>query len=558
MAAPHPPLPPLVRRLLEPAAYPHATAAIRLIETHISWVLLTGEFVYKLKKPCNLGFLDFSSLEKRRECCREEVRLNRRFAPDLYLDAVPITGSADAPRIGAAGEPIEWAVKLRQFDEAGRLDRLLEAGMLSADDCARLGAEIAAVQRRLAPADPAAEWGTPDTFRRTVALNLEQIRRGRPAAAPRADRLAAWVERAVESARPLFAARIAAGKIRECHGDLHLANIVLHGGRMTAFDGIEFNASLRWIDVASDVAFLAMDLEARGRPDLAAHVVSAWMEAADDHAAAGVLPVSTVYRAIVRAAVAAIRHGQAVAAGDGDTAAASLEESDRYLDLAERLTVRGRPVLMVTSGVSGSGKTTVAARVVGACRAIRLRSDVERKRLAGMAATERPADAAAEKSLYDPATTAIVYERLAALAGGLLAAGCRVVVDAACNVRSQRDALAAVARARGVPLVWLDFDLPADELIARVERRRAAGTDASDASAEVVRRQCAAREPITAVEVVAVPLARRIRVGAAETADPRRLDALLAEALRAESAREDAPAAESPPAWSGADGGRGE
>jgi uncharacterized protein len=515
MASPQASLPTLVRRLLEPAAYPHPTAAIRLVETHISWVLLTGDYAYKVKKPCNLGFLDFSSLEQRRACCQEEVRLNSRFAPDIYLAAVPITGAAEAPRVGGDGPPIEWAVRLRQFDEAGRLDRLAAAGRLSADDCGRLGAEIARVEAGLAVADPAAGFGTPDAFLCTVALNLAQLRRGIPAAAARADSLEAWMTGTVAALRPAFARRIAAGKIRECHGDLHLANIVRDRGRMTAFDGIEFNASLRWIDVASDIAFLAMDLEARGRADLAAHVVSGWMEAADDHAAADVLPPYMVYRAIVRAAVAAIRHGQAAAAGDDDAATASQAESERYLDLAARLAAPARPTLVVTSGVSGSGKTTVAGLVVGACRAVRLRSDVERKRLAGMSPTERPADDAATRALYDPAATARVYRRLAALADALLAAGRSVVVDAACNRREERGAFAAVARARGVPLVWLDFDLPADEAVARVERRRAAGTDASDASAAVVQGQLAAREPITDAEVAAVPHARRLRIGPA-------------------------------------------
>jgi predicted kinase len=359
-----------------------------------------------------------------------------------------------------------------------------------------------------------------------VALNLAQLRRGLPAAAARADALEAWMAAAVGALRPVFARRIAAGKIRECHGDLHLANIVLDRGRMTAFDGIEFNESLRWVDVASDIAFLAMDLEARERADLAAHVVSAWMEAADDHAAADVLPPSMVYRAIVRAAVAAIRHGQAVAAAEDEAAAASRAESERYLDLAERLTAPLRPLLVVTSGVSGSGKTTAAGQVVGVCRAIRLRSDVERKRLAGMAPTDRPADAAATRALYDPAATARVYRRLAALAGALLAAGRSVVIDAACNRRDEREAFAALARGRGVPLVWLDFDLSADEAVARVERRRAAAGDASDASTEVVRGQCAAREPITDAEVAAVPRARRLRIGP-EAADARRLGAVL-------------------------------
>jgi len=522
--------PPLVRGLLDPAAYPHATRDIHLIETHISWVFLTGDYVYKVKKPCDLGFLDFSTLDRRRDCCAEEVRLSGRFAPELYLGIVPITGTVDVPRVGGTGEPIEWAVKLRQFDEAGRLDRLFAAGDLSATDCDRLGAEIARAESRLAVADPAAGWGSPDAFRGTVAMNLDQIRQSRPEAAARAKALGEWIDRELAAVRPVIEQRIAAGKIRECHGDLHLANIVLRDGRMMAFDGIEFNASLRWIDVASDIAFLAMDLEARGRPDLAAHVVSSWMEAADDHAAARVLPLYTVYRAIVRAAVAAIRHRQAAGEGRRETAAAACAESDRYLDLARRLTSPRQPVLMVTSGISGSGKTTVAAQAVGACRAIRIRSDVERKRLVGMAPTDRPADDDATRVLYAAPLTTKVYERLATLAAALLESGWSVVVDAACNTRSQRDLLAAVARERGRRLVWLDLDLPADAALERVARRRADGTDASDASHAVVRSQAESREPISDEEVAAVPHARRLRIGPAEQSDAQRLERLLQEA----------------------------
>jgi aminoglycoside phosphotransferase family enzyme/predicted kinase len=523
-------LPVFVQRLLEPAAYPHPTHDIRLVETHISWVFLTGDNVYKVKKPCNLGFLDFSTLERRHECCREEVRLSGRFAPDLYLGIVPITGAPDHPRIDGDGTPIEWAVKMRQFDEAGRLDRMFAEGRLTADDCSRLGTAIAHVAEGLVTADPAQPWGTADLFLATVAMNLEQLRRARPDTGDRVAAVQAWVARDVDRLRPVIAARIAAGKIRECHGDLHLANIVLHEGRMMAFDGIEFNASLRWIDVANDVAFLAMDLEARGRPDLAAHVVSNWMEAADDHAAAAVLPLYMVYRAIVRAAVAAIRHGQANDAGDSDTAEHARTESDRYLALAARLMMPTQPALFVTSGVSGSGKTTVATSVVGACRAVRLRSDVERKRLAGMNATARPGDAAATASLYAASMTAGVYQRLASLARSLLAAGRSVVVDAACNAALQREMFAAVARERDVPLVWLDFDIPAADLLARVAQRQAHGCDASDATVDVVRMQLEIREPLTADELARTPRARWLRITCRELADPQQL-ALQADVL---------------------------
>jgi predicted kinase len=286
---------------------------------------------------------------------------------------------------------------------------------------------------------------------------------------------------------------------------------------MVAFDAIEFNPGLRWIDVASDVAFLVMDLRARGRPDLAAHVTSAWMETADDHAAAVVLPIYEVYRALVRAGVAALR-------GDRDDPPGTAEsETERYLDLAERLTHPRRPRLYATCGISGSGKTTLAADVIGVCNAVRLRSDVERKRLAGMQPTERPRDAAHAAAVYGDAATRLVYERLAELAGTLLEAGTSVVIDAACNRRWQREILAAMARSCDTPLVWLDCEVSVEAAVARVTARGAAGTDASDASAEVVRAQAADREPITEEELVGPAGAeppRRVCVTERELTDP--------------------------------------
>jgi len=493
MMTPPSPRPILIERLLDPAAYSHPTSGIRLVETHISWVILTGPFAYKLKKPVSFGFVDYSSLELRRRSCDREVRVSGRFAPELYLATVPITGSTDAPRVGGDGEPIEWAVKLVQFDEDDRLDARFQAGRLSVPDCRALGEAIAAVEDRLPVARLGDPWGTTDSVLAAAAVNLTAIRTQLPEAANRADRLEEWLQSRLRATSPMLAVRQAAGRVRECHGDRHLANIVLHDGRMTPFDAIEFSDNLRWIDVANDVAFLTMDLKSRGRSDLAAEVLSSWVEAADDHQSLAVMPVYEAYRAVVRASIAAIRAVQ------GD--AASRAEAFRYLDLAERLAVRQRPVMVAFSGASGCGKSSVAAELVGPLGAVRVRSDIERKRLAGMRPTERPADEAATAAVYSEAVTRQVYERLAALAGTVLDAGCSVVVDAACTKRWQRDLLAGAAGDRGASIIWVAFDLPVRELVARVTRRQARGDDPSDASAEIVMRQVADFEPLTGGEV---------------------------------------------------------
>ena len=506
-------LPPLIEGLLDPAAYPHPTGPIKLVETHISWVFLTGDYAYKLKKPVSLGFLDFSTLQARRSCCQEELRLNGRFAPELYLASVPITGPVNRPQVEGAGEPIEWAVKLRQFNESDQLDRLLEAGKLSPADCEQLAVEIAGVEDRLAVADPQQPWGSPQLFLSTVELNLEQLISARPETAGRAEQLRGWLAAELAARAGLLEARRQAGKVRECHGDLHLANIVMHKGRPVAFDGIEFNESLRWIDVANDVAFLVMDLHARGRPDLAAHVTSGWLEATDDHAAAAVMPLFAVYRAIVRAAVAAIRRKQASEAGNQTVVVKMDHESDRYLDLADHLASPRQPRLFVTSGISGSGKTTVAGQVIERCGAVRVRSDVERKRLAGLRPTERPADDAATAWLYSAAMTEQVYRRLVELAGLLLDAGQSVVVDATCLRRAQRAVFTELAAVKQVPLTWLVCELPLAELDRRIAARQAAGDDASDASAAVARNQLAAFEPIDPAECGRVPGSEIVSVG---------------------------------------------
>lgn len=496
---------PLVRRLLSPEAYPHPVDAVRLVETHISWVFLTGRTAYKVKKPVNLGFLDFSTLEKRRHYCHEEVRLNSRFAPEIYQAAVPITGPATDARVQGEGTPTEWAVRLTQFDEDDRLDRLLEAGGLSERDADLLGREIAAVQERLDVAHHDTPWGTCETVADTIGMNLDQLRTHRSERLDRIDALQEWVHRAIDARREAFAQRRAAERVRQCHGDLHLANLVCHGGRFLAFDSIEFSEVLRWIDVASDVAFLAMDLTSRNRPDLAATVTNSWIEASGDHEATAVLPIYLVYRAIVRSAIAAIRGSQPSA----DVAAAHAE-SDRYLTLAEHLASPRSPTLVATCGVSGCGKTTLARELVASTGAIQLRSDVERKRIFGMAPTDRPTSAEQSDALYTAAATQQTYERLAALARSMLANGSSVVIDAACTRRWQRDMIAKVAADAGVPLTWLAPQVSERELLARVAARRASGMDASDASADIVRAQLASFEPITTAELAGPPTAQLV------------------------------------------------
>ena len=262
---------PLAVRLAQAGAFPHPAHAVECVETHISWVVLAGDFAYKLKKPLDLGFLDFSTLAKRRAACEEEVRLNRRLAPDLYLDVVPVTDGPEGPRIAGDGPVAEYAVRMRRFDRAQELDRLLREDALPPariDELARLVARFHSAIPRASAADP---WGEPEAVLANALANFDHVlaREQAPEIVARVQALRSWTVATHATLVPTLAGRKADGWVRECHGDLHLANMVVHAGRVTVFDCIEFNPALRWTDTMAEIAFTVMDLRHRGRRDLA-------------------------------------------------------------------------------------------------------------------------------------------------------------------------------------------------------------------------------------------------------------------------------------------------
>jgi len=477
--------PALIAALLHAGSYPHPAANCELIETHISWVILAGEYAYKVKKPLDLGFLDFSTLEKRRFYCEEEVRLNCRLAPSLYLEAVAIGGTPEQPLLGAESGIFEYAVKMRRFPQQAQLDRMLERGVLEPvhiDAFARMAAEF---HQRIDVADEGSDFGSPEQVWQPVTENFLQIREHLPDG-PGADQLAVlerWCAQTYERLHPLFGQRKRGGYIRECHGDMHLRNLAWLDGQPVAFDCIEFNPALRWIDVISEVAFLVMDLQERGQPRLAQRFLNNYLEISGDYQALALLPFYQVYRAMVRAKVAAIRAGQP----DIDQAerGQALEEFAAYLAMARHYTRAPKPALLVARGMSASGKTTLTEPVLEQLGAIRLRSDVERKRLMGLRSTD-DGHAAPGKGIYTPEAGERTYDRLAELAAVILDAGYTVIIDAVCQRRSQRDRFRSLARARSVPYLLVEFQAAEDELERRIVTRE---KGASDAGLEVLRHQ---------------------------------------------------------------------
>lgn len=490
----------LVQSLLDPACYPHPVAQVTLLETHISYVLLTGSFAYKIKKAVDFGFLDFSTLEKRRRFCAEELRLNRRLAPQLYLAVVSISGTAGEPRIaeesaerGAPIESIEYAVKMVEFPQSSLLDLLLAHGDLSAQQVDALTDAVAAFHAQAASAAPAGEFGAPSLIWRMAIDNFRQL--GGDDAA-RLAALKAWSREEYAHLEAFFAARRHAGFVRECHGDLHLGNIALIDGKPVIFDCIEFNPELRWIDVVSEVAFLCMDLAERGRADFANRLVNRYFEISGDYAGLRCLPFYLVYRALVRAKVASLRAAQEA----GQDARRQFEIRAQYLAFAERAILPRSRQLLLMHGVSGSGKTWVSQAALERLGALRLRSDVERKRLCGLPALAR-SGSAVDGGLYDEQMTRATYQRLAERAREIIAAGFPVLVDASCLQRWQRDIFRDLAIQLDVP--WRIISCRADEatLRRRIVDREQSGNDASEADLAILDHQLRHNDPLSFAEL---------------------------------------------------------
>lgn len=446
-----------------------------VVQTHISWILLLPEVAYKLKKPVRLPFVDYSTLELRRHFCEEEVRLNARLAPSLYLGVSRITGTPEAPAIDGPGDTLDYAVRMQRFPAGALWSEQLDAGTLDAAAVDRFAIRLArfhAAAPRAGPAPPT----PPDLPLRRALAALDAAGPVLPAGAGAA--LSAWLRQEWAGVQPLAANRAMHGHVRECHGDLHLANIVTLGREVAAFDCIEFDAALRWIDVVDDAAFAFMDFAARGRADLGWRFLNAWVEELDDHGALPLLRFGTVSRALVRAQVEHLRAGGSGAAM-------------RYARAAVAWTQPAAPRLYITHGLPGSGKTFASQRLLERVGAVRIRSDVERKRLFGL---EPLADSRAlGLELYTQEVTQRTYERLFLLARTVLRAGISVVLDAAFLRYAERDAARALAAELGVPYAILACEAPLPVLRQLLLARRG---DASEADASVLDKLAAAAQPL--------------------------------------------------------------
>jgi aminoglycoside phosphotransferase family enzyme/gluconate kinase len=475
-------LPALIQQMQRPEFYPHPVETpIRLLQTHISYVLLTGEFAYKVKKPLDFGFLNYSTLEKRKHFCTEELRLNQRGAPELYLDVVPITQSGDSFQLNGQGKAVEYTVKMRQFPQDTLLNHLFEQGKLSESLLEELAIAIADFHRRAHTDDYIKGFGSVESIRAAFDENYEQTQRyiGGPQTQQQFDDTQAYTNAFFEERADLFQRRVADGWVRECHGDLHLGNICYWNNTLHLFDCIEFNEEFRFVDVMFDIAYIVMDLEMQQRRDLSASFLNSYVEQTGDWEGLDVLPIYVNRQSYVRAKVTSFMLDDPSV--DEDTKAIASAKAAQYYRLAWNYTRPKHGKLILMAGLSGSGKSTVARQIAGTLGAVHIRSDAVRKHLAGISVNQR-----GDASIYTPEMTQKTYGRLLNLGVRLAAAGYAVILDAKYDRAQLRQAAIAQATAHSLPLHIVYCDAPMDVRLDRVQQRSG---DIADATADLVPKQ---------------------------------------------------------------------
>ena len=459
-------------------------AHAELIETHISYILLLGDFAYKIKKVVNFGFLDYSTLELRKHYCEEEVHLNNRLASGLYLDVVAITIENGSPCLGGTGEPCEYAVRMHRFPDTAQLDKMLQAGKLKASHIDELADRIASFHAGIPAAGNDTDYGSAVQAHKPVQENFRQIRERitNKSWLEQLEKIETWSEQEFAKCVPLLEQRKKLGFIRHCHGDLHLGNVAIHNGQVIVFDCIEFNPSLYWIDVISEIAFCCMDLEDHRRPDLAYRFLNRYLEHTGDYAGLQVFRYYLAYRAMVRAKVACIRAEQG-----GTARNHALLEFEKYLQQAAGYTISHEPLLLITHGLSGSGKTYISRMLAEQLPAIHLRSDVERKRLFSQAGQHTSTEFGA--GIYTPDATEKTYQRLQDLGAMIVAQGISAIIDATFLDKARRDAFHIAANKAHARFCILDLYAPEEVLRERILQRSREKSDISDADIRILEHQ---------------------------------------------------------------------
>lgn len=492
----------IVNQLLLPSAYPHPVDTIELRETHISWVFLTGDWAYKVKKPRNLEFLDYSSLDARKHFCEQELVLNRRFAPKLYMEVVPICEQRGL-HIEGSGPVVDYAVKMRQFDDDELLSNIAERDGLEPGLIRELGALLARTQAGMSPVYPDTGAGTPLAMQDATVQNFEQIEAYALSTEVRAEleQVKRWSTHRLAFFMPTMIRRISQGFVKDCHGDLHLGNIARIDGALCFFDCIEFSDNFRIMDSIAEAAFLVMDCQARGLETEAMQLLNDYLEYSGDYEGLALFDWYRCYYAVVRAKVNLLLIEDREQ--DDLVATEAYREFRRYLDLALSYTLAADKFLAIGYGVSGSGKSTVAMQLAQHTGAIRVRSDVERKRLFNLA-PESSSYSQVEGGIYTSEAGKRTFARLQSLAGIVVQAGFPCIVDATFLRRKQRKPFRKLAEVLDVPFIVLHCKASKRKLRERITLRNSQSVDASEADVAVMEKQLATLEGLEDAEADAV------------------------------------------------------
>lgn len=487
-------LPPVIEAMRAPGFYPTRPTAVELVQTHISYVFLLGSRVYKVKKAVRFAFLDFSTLERRRHFCHEEVRLNRRLARGVYLGvrAVVARDGGFALAAGDAPDAVEYAVEMCRLPADRVLAHLVESGAATAALIDQIAERLGAFHAEADAGPEIAAAGDPATVARLMDDDFAEVAalHGDTISAADDQAIQAWCHAQLSRHGALLRRRQAEGRVRDGHGDLHAEHIYCRNERILQIvDCIEFNPALRQRDVAGDLAFLAMDLDYRGHPELAERLIATYAAHSGDAELPGLIPFFACHRAYIRGKVDSLKSRETEV--DPTDRAAARDSAVRHFALARRYTWSDVRVLVVVSGLSGSGKSTVAAALAERTGFAHLNSDRVRKQLAGLAPTDRGGP-----DLYTSARNAATYAAMYAAAAEALAAGRGAILDATFQRRIHRDQAAAVAAAAGAPVLFVECRADDAVIRQRLAERATRDDDPSDADWEVYRRQRRAYQPV--------------------------------------------------------------
>lgn len=497
----------ILKSLLKPEAYPEPAGSIELVQTHVSYIFLTDRYAYKIKKPVDFGFLNFSTIDRRRFYCSEEVRLNRRLCPDMYEGVTELRETASGAAFHGNGQILDYAVKMKRLPADRMLDRLVDTQLITSADMKNISRVIADFHRSAATSPNISEYGRIERIMYNWQENFDQCLAFEDTTLPAPDRelIRSWVSAFIEENRPLFEQRHDDGFIRECDGDIHLENICLVDDSVYIFDCIEFNERFRCCDTAADIAFLLMDLDFHRRHDLSGEVITEYVRSSGDSGATGLIDFYKVYRAFVRGKVESLRMK------DADIDAAERAQAglraECYFRLAcgyiQRLWLK--PALFITCGVMGTGKSTLARQLSFELGISSHSSDTVRKRSAGLPA-EAPVRDEFGAGLYSSRITDDTYAELFRRAAGELSQGRSVIVDASFIRRRHRDQFAALAHGSEVPLIILQLTCGEAEQRRRLSDREASGASVSDGRPGLLEQQSAAFEPPDVTEGMLVTL----------------------------------------------------